>query len=172
VTHKEVYHDRRCNHRTSDAADVEAEVDNNRDSVLVRIGSRIYLPLAFRNLGPQGRVMAAPAIERYTFGRIVIDGRRYLRDLIIYPDRVAEAWRRGGGHTVSPADLTGVLGASPEVLIIGRGFFGRVSVPAEVREALRAAGVEVIAEPTGRACRTYNRLRETQRVAAALHLSC
>jgi hypothetical protein len=116
--------------------------------------------------------MAAPAIESYAFGRIVINGRRYLRDLIIYPDRVAEGWRREKGHTLSPADLAGVLEAPPEVLVIGRGLFGRVNVPAETREVLRAAGIEVIAEPTNRACRTYNRLRETRRVAAALHLSC
>jgi hypothetical protein len=116
--------------------------------------------------------MAAPAIESYAFGRIVIDGRRYLRDLIIYPDRVAEGWRREKGHTLSPADLAEAAAARPEVLIIGQGLFGRVNVPAETWAALRAAGFEVIAEPTWRACRTYNRLRETRRVVAALHLSC
>jgi len=47
-----------------------------------------------------------------------------------------------------------------------------VDVPAETLAALRAAGIEVIAEPTGRACKTYNRLRGTRRVVAALHISC
>jgi hypothetical protein len=116
--------------------------------------------------------MAAPVIQSYAFGRIVVDGRRYLRDLIIYPDRVAEDWRREGGHSLSPADLAGVFEVPPEVLVIGRGLFGRVNVLAETQAALRAAGIEVIAEPTHRACRTYNRLSETRRVVAALHLSC
>jgi hypothetical protein len=116
--------------------------------------------------------MATPLIESYAFGRIVVDGQRYLRDLIIYPDRVAEPWRREEGHSLSPADLAGVIEARPEVLVIGRGVFARVDVPAETLRALHAAGIETIAEPTGRACETYNRLRGTRRVVAALHLSC
>ena len=116
--------------------------------------------------------MTTPAVESYTFGRIVVDGQQYLRDLIIYPDGVAADWRREEGHSLSPADLTGVIEARPEVLVIGRGVFARVAVPAETLTALRAAGIEVIAEPTGRACKTYNRLRETRRVIAALHISC
>jgi len=116
--------------------------------------------------------MATPLIESFTFGRIVVDGQRYLHDLIIYPDRVAAAWRREEGHSLSPADLAGVIEAGPEVLVIGRGVFARVVVPAETLTALRAAGIEVIAEPTGSACKTYNRLREARRVVAALHISC
>jgi hypothetical protein len=116
--------------------------------------------------------MPTPRIDSYTFGRIVVDGQPYLRDLIIYPDRVAEGWRREKGHSLSPVDLSEVIEARPEVLVIGRGVFRRVTVLAETRAALRAAGIEVIAEPTGRACETYNRLREARRVVAALHLSC
>jgi hypothetical protein len=116
--------------------------------------------------------MPTPRIDSYTFGRVVVDGQSYLRDLIIYPDQVAEDWRREKGHTLSPADLAGVIEARPEVLVIGRGVFRRVNVLAETRAALRAAGIEVIAEPTGRACETYNRLRQARRVVAALHLSC
>jgi hypothetical protein len=116
--------------------------------------------------------MPTPLIESYTFGRIVVDGRGYLRDLIIYPDRVTEGWRREKGHSLSPADLADVIEARPEVLVIGRGVFGRINVLAETQAALRAAGIEVVAEPTGRACETYNRLREARRVVAALHLSC
>jgi len=31
---------------------------------------------------------AAPKIESYGFGEIVIDGRRYSSDVIVYPERV------------------------------------------------------------------------------------
>jgi len=116
--------------------------------------------------------MSTPRIDSYTFGRIVVDGHAYLSDLVIYPDRVAENWRRGKGHSLSPADLSEVIEARPEVLVIGRGVFRRMNVLAMTLEALRAAGIEVIAEPTSRAVETYNRLRETRRVVAALHLSC
>jgi hypothetical protein len=116
--------------------------------------------------------MFTPVIESYAFGRIVVDGQRYLRDLIIYPDRVDANWRREEGHSLSPADLVEVIEARPELLIVGRGIFGRMDVPAETIQALRDASIEVIAEPTGRACDTYNRLSPEHRVIAALHLSC
>jgi hypothetical protein len=118
------------------------------------------------------REMPAPVIESYAFGRIVLDGQSYLRDLIIYPDRVDANWQREEGHSLSPADLAEVIEARPELLLVGRGMFGRMNVPAEAVRALRDAGVEVIAEPTGRACKTYNRLCTVRRVVAALHLSC
>jgi hypothetical protein len=101
-----------------------------------------------------------------------VDGQRYLRDLILYPDRVAESWRREERHSLSPADLLEVIAARPEILIVGRGMFGRLDVPLETIQVLRDAGIELIAEPTGRACDTYNRLCAPRRLVAALHLSC
>jgi hypothetical protein len=47
-----------------------------------------------------------------------------------------------------------------------------MQVPIETRLKLQEAGIHVIAEPTERACETYNRLRRKQRVVAALHLTC
>jgi hypothetical protein len=116
--------------------------------------------------------MSTPLIDSYGFGRIVVDGRGYQRDLIIFPDRVAEAWQRKEGHSLSPADVAEVLESRPDVLVVGRGMFGRMNVPADTLTVLRDAGIEVVAEPSGRACETYNRLREARRVVAALHLSC
>jgi len=116
--------------------------------------------------------MAAPRIDSYHFGRIVIDGRAYTHDVIIYPDRVDGKWWRAEGHFVAAADLWDVIQARPEVLVIGQGSVSRMDVPAETRRALEEAGIKVIAEPTGQACETYNRLAAQRRVVAALHLTC
>ena len=98
--------------------------------------------------------MTVPKIESYRFGQIVIDGRRYDRDVIIYPDRVDGQWWREEGHSVAPADLWGVLQAPPELLVIGQGSPGLMDVPAATLQRLQQAGIEVIVEPTGRACNT------------------
>ena len=116
--------------------------------------------------------MAAPKIDWYQFGAIVIDGHHYAHDVIIYPDHVDGTWWRDAGHTLVPGDLREVLRSPPEVLVIGQGSIGRMDVPAATRRELQAAGIEVIAELTARACETYNRLCGTQRVVAALHLTC
>jgi hypothetical protein len=117
-------------------------------------------------------MIATPEIGSYAFGRIVVDGAPYLRDLIIYPDRVDAGWRREESHSLAMGDLAGVIAARPEVLVVGRGAFRRMQVPSDTRKALRDAGIELIVEATRPACATYNRLRTARRVVAALHLSC
>jgi hypothetical protein len=116
--------------------------------------------------------MSVPIINHYRFGQITIDGVKYSRDVIIYPERVQDNWWRELGHSLSIEDLPDVLVSPPEVLVVGRGSVSRMTVPAATIAELQAAGIEVIAQSTGEACQTYNRLSETRRVAAALHLTC
>jgi hypothetical protein len=47
-----------------------------------------------------------------------------------------------------------------------------MQITQETELALRDAGIELIAQPTGQAVETYNRLRDERAVAAALHLTC
>jgi hypothetical protein len=116
--------------------------------------------------------MAPPRIDSYRFGSIVIDGKQYTSDVIIYPDRVMWKWWREAGHSLALTDIPEILQNPPDVLVIGQGSVGRMDVPSETRHHLQEAGIEVIAEITGRACETYNHLREKRRVVAALHLTC
>lgn len=116
--------------------------------------------------------MTTPYIEGYRFGRIVVDGRAYDRDLILTPDEVFSNWWRDEGHSLSPRDLDKALTANPEVLVIGMGSLGLMKVPVETSEYLQAAGIEVIAQSTSAACETYNHLSREKRVVAALHLTC
>ena len=111
-------------------------------------------------------------IDSYAFGRIVVDGRTYTADLILLPDRVVEGWWRQEGHVLHTADLEAVLDATPEVLIVGQGAYGRMRVPDETADAVRSAGIVLIALPTGEAVERYNARPAGQRVAAALHLTC
>jgi hypothetical protein len=111
-------------------------------------------------------------IESYRFGHIVIDGKSYTSDIIIYPDRVEANWWRKRGHLLTSEDLKGVVAEGAEALIIGTGKTGLMRVPPETLEYLTSRGFEVIVEKTGDACQTYNRLSQQGPVIAALHLSC
>lgn len=110
-------------------------------------------------------------IDSYGFGRIVIDGKEYRSDVIIGPGTVISWWRREG-HRVVFEDVEEILKEKPEALIFGTGYSGVMRVPKELIERLKASGVEVIAEDTKAACDTYNRLSESRRAWAALHLTC
>lgn len=116
--------------------------------------------------------MSVPQIEAYRFGRIVVDGQSYTKDLIILPDRVLAGWWRQEGHNLTLDDLESVLSARPDVLVVGQGAYDRMRITAEVQQALKEADINLIAQSTKEACQTYNQLRERRAVAAALHLTC
>lgn len=116
--------------------------------------------------------MEQPKIDDFTFGKIVIDGNTYQRDLIILPDRVLPNWWRVEGHSLTHEDLQQALPGPPEVLVIGTGVFGRMQIPEEVHRKIEEVGIKVMALPTKEACDSYNRLREEKCVVAALHLTC
>ena len=119
-----------------------------------------------------GRTRIPEMIESYTFGRIVVDGRSYTSDLIIYPDRVEDHWRRKSGHRLVPEDLERLLQGQAGTLVVGTGNEGLMRVPDETLDYLESAGFEVIVQRTDEACETYNRLAEQGPVIAALHLTC
>jgi len=111
-------------------------------------------------------------IEAYEFGVIRIDGREYDRDLIVSKERVFEHWWRREGHLVQIEDLDEALREKPEVLIVGTGYSGCMSVAGDVQEYLKSKGVQLIVKNTRKAVDVFNEQLEKRRVVAALHLTC
>ncbi|MDH4305728.1 MAG: MTH938/NDUFAF3 family protein [Nitrospira sp.] len=111
-------------------------------------------------------------IDKYSFGSITIDGRTYDTDVIIYPERIDDRWWRKEGHWLQLADLGGVRETHPSVLVVGTGYFERMYVDPSVSDWLQQQGITLIACDTTRACTEFNRLKETQKVVAVLHLAC
>lgn len=114
-------------------------------------------------------------IDGYSFGRIVIDKKTYTSDVIIYPNRVDSSWWRKEGHYLQPADLTDIINAKPDVLIIGTGASGVMKVPEETLKFIKSKGIEVYLETTGKAVELFNKLQSEnsgKRIVAALHLTC
>ncbi len=111
-------------------------------------------------------------IEHYTFGRVVIDGRAYTKDLIIFPERINPSWWRKEGHLLQLEDLEEVIKEKPELLIIGTGYHGVLEVPEGLSSALRAKGIEVIVKKTAEAVEIYNKRYGTKKTVACLHLTC
>lgn len=111
-------------------------------------------------------------IDSYSFGRIVIDGRAYTADVIIYPGRVDASWWRKEGHRLQAVDLGDVIAARPDLIIIGTGWSGVMAVPDETRNFITSQGIEVRVERTGKAVEDFNAVRGKKTVIAALHLTC
>jgi hypothetical protein len=110
-------------------------------------------------------------IENYDFGKIRIDGKDYNHDIIIYPDKINDWWR-GESHLVGIGDVKEIIEKKPKTVIFGTGHSGLMEVPTETKKYLEKSGVEVIIEPTKKACEIYNKLSEEKGIVAALHLTC
>lgn len=111
-------------------------------------------------------------IDSYSFGKMVMKGKAFHSDLIIYPDKVEGTWRRKEGHVLRLEDLTNILAADPEVLIIGTGYMGQMKVPDELRKELLSKKIELYVEDSRRAVEIFNSIHAKRRTVAAFHLTC
>jgi len=111
-------------------------------------------------------------IEDYSFGSIIIDGKSYDSDVIIYPDRVEGFWWRKRGHRLLLEDIAEGLESAPEVLIVGCGASSMLRITNEVKQELDRRRIELIATDTAEACRIHNQFRGKERLVTCLHLTC
>ena len=111
-------------------------------------------------------------IDTYRFGCMVVNGKQYTSDLILFSDRVFTKWWRKEGHQLCVDDILEVLNEDFEVLIVGTGYQGLMKILPEVKELLTSKGVTLIAEKTSSACKTFNTLVNTKQVIGAFHITC
>lgn len=112
-------------------------------------------------------------IDSYSFGRIVIDGQAYDKDLIIFPDRIIPNWWRNEGHLFAVYDLQEVM-QNEEItqIVFGLGAFSRVRIDPVLKNMLDIRGIEFMALSTGKAVKFYNENAAKINTAAAFHLTC
>ena len=115
----------------------------------------------------------APLVDEYSFGAIRVRGKTFSGDLVIVRDAISEWWREES-HLVSAADIAPILAQGPQVLVIGTGHGGRMSVAADAARLCEEKGVELIVQPTAQAATLYNAivLEGKRSVAGAFHITC
>jgi hypothetical protein len=112
-------------------------------------------------------------IDSYDFGRMVISGKVYSSDLIIFPDKILSSWWRKTGHRLCMEDLKEVLKEDFDILVVGTGYMGLMKVEKEVIEHAHAQGFHLRIEKTRKAVEAFNRLSgQKKRTIGAFHLTC
>ena len=112
-------------------------------------------------------------INSYDFGVMRIEGTEYTDDVIVYANKVKPNWWRRAGHRLDEEDLYDIFDYEPDVLIVGQGASGMLTIPAMTRQAIQERGITLIADDTERAWMEFN--KETQKgrkVAGVFHLTC
>lgn len=112
-------------------------------------------------------------IEHYNFGHIIINGKEYNSDLIIFIDHIDDNWWRKEGHNLCIDDVKEIINKKPDILIIGTGFYGLMKVSEDLIKYIKSAGIEqIIIKKTRDACEEYNKLYKNSNIIAAFHLTC
>jgi len=116
-------------------------------------------------------------LEYPAFGRIIVDGKTYEHDIVVYPSgRVEERkkWlsknKHGTSHKLDPDELREYLREEFDVLIVGTGSYGYPSLLPESRELVKDK--EVYALPTGKAVELFNELSGKRKVLGIFHVTC
>lgn len=112
-------------------------------------------------------------IDTFSFGSIAIDGKKYMSDLVIFPDgHVVDSWRRKSGHGLSGEDIRTLIESEPDVIIAGTGVNGLVIPDKELEKILAKKSIDFIYAPNQKAIELYNELISKRRVGACFHLTC
>lgn len=112
-------------------------------------------------------------IDDCAFGRIVIDGKVYTSDLIIYPDgHIEDNWWRASGHRLSSGDIQKLIHSKPDVIVAGKGVSGQMKPEKALENLLHKQGIKFIAQSNQKAMEIYNNLISKVNVGACFHLTC
>ncbi|AIF68931.1 hypothetical protein PAP_02515 [Palaeococcus pacificus DY20341] len=117
-------------------------------------------------------------IEKVEFGRIWFDGREYKYDIVIYPSGSVERRKKeiskgkhGTSHKFDPDELREYLKEEFDVLVVGTGMYGALSLLPESRDLVRDK--EIVEKPTPEAIKLFNELRkEEKKVLGVFHITC
>lgn len=112
-------------------------------------------------------------IDAFSFGFLVICGKKYTSDLMIYPDgHVVESWWRKRGHRLSIDDISLLIESGPDVIIAGKGVGGMMNPEPELEALLNSKGIRFLAAGNEEAVDFFNELAPKQKVGACFHLTC
>src|SRR5574340_552678 len=97
-------------------------------------------------------------IDSFSFGNISIGGKTFTNDVIVFADRVQSPWFREEEHRPQIIEFADIVKAEPDVLVIGTGYAGVMSIADPVKNYLTAKGIDVRVEKTKAAVDLFNSL--------------
>lgn len=116
-------------------------------------------------------------VDKAEFGSITIDGKTYGHDVIIQLSGKIEKRRKklskekyGTSHIISEAEAKYVFEDGCDVLIVGAGHNGNVSLSQEASDYFDKKGCRVILQPTPEAIRFFNQSHEKK--IGLMHVTC
>ena len=116
-------------------------------------------------------------IDELNFGSIVIESKKYSRDILIFVDGTVRKRKGGflmfGRHEIKRRELEELSQGQPEVVIVGTGTDGAAHIAAEAESWAKANSVSLLVQPSCDAIAKLNELTEQKKkVAGLIHITC
>ena len=116
-------------------------------------------------------------IDRFSFGSIIINGKKYFRDVLILADGTVKRRKGGflmfGSHNIKKEEIEELSHGEPETIVIGTGTSGKASVALELENWAQEKSLNLIVQPSHEAVARLNELiKQKRKVAALIHITC
>ena len=108
-------------------------------------------------------------INKFNFGSIIINGNEFNKDVFVTNDLVEE---KENSHTITKDDVDKALLNEPDFIVIGRGTNGMVEIPDEIRDIVAKNNIELIEGKTNDIIKSFNKLRNNNKIVGIFHLTC
>jgi len=116
-------------------------------------------------------------IDELAFGSIVVEGKKYRRDVLIFADGTLKKRKGGflmfGSHKIKKQELEELSQGRPEVIIVGTGTDGAAHIAPEAESWAKGKNLGLLVQPSYDAVARLNELAEQKKkVAALIHITC
>ena len=116
-------------------------------------------------------------IDGMGFGWIMVDGKKYRHDVVIFPSGKVKRRKGGflmfGSHSFKRREFEELCIEKADVLVVGTGTDGVAKISEEAKDFLEKAKVKLIALPSLEAVKKFNELVERgKKVGAIIHVTC
>ncbi|MDY6892254.1 MAG: MTH938/NDUFAF3 family protein [Chloroflexota bacterium] len=116
-------------------------------------------------------------VESLSFGSIVVGGKKYRRDLLLFPDGTVKQRKGGfwifGSHDINKDEVDELVRAGADEIVIGIGTSSGAKVSDDAKAHVEQAQRQLYILPSHEAFPEFNRLSDLgKKVAALIHITC
>ena len=117
-------------------------------------------------------------IDELTFGSIIVEGKKYRRDVLIFDDGTVKKRKGGflmfGSHEIKKQELEQLSQGQPETIIVGTGTSGAAYIAPEAESWAKGKNLSLLVQSSYDAAAMVNEIAEqkNKKVAALIHITC
>lgn len=116
-------------------------------------------------------------IDGMGFGWIMVDGKKYRHDVVIFPSGRVKRRKGGflmfGSHSFKQKEFEELCVEKADIIVVGTGTNGVAKISEEAEEYLKKSKVKLIVLPSLEATKKFNELIEDKKkVGAIIHVTC